>query len=211
MIKVAITDDHPLILNGIKEILEGISEVEIVGQWLDAASSRAGLKETIVDVMLLDINLPDGDGVELCKEFTSTYSQLKVVALTTYNQSLVVRNMLANGASGYLLKTATAAEIEAAIQAVMEGKTYLQPGIREILEAGNDTTKPTIGMAPKLTRREKQVLELVCKEHTTSEIAEMLFISQKTAETHRQHLIQKMGVRNTAGLVKEAIRQGLLE
>lgn len=211
MIHVAITDDHPLILKGIKEILEDIPEVKISGQWLDAASCREGLKTSVVDVMLLDINLPDGDGVDLCKEFSTTYPHLKIVALTTYNQSLVVRNMMKSGAAGYLLKTATSNEIEEALHTVVKGQTYLQPGIREILEASEDTTKPSMGLPPKLTRRERQVMELICQEMTTAEIAEALFISHKTVETHRQHLIQKMGVRNTAGLVKEAIRQGLLE
>ncbi|WP_306639864.1 response regulator [Sanyastnella coralliicola] len=209
MIRVGVTDDHQLILNGISDLLQSIDDIQVVGKWLSDAATRKGFEEEVPDVLLLDINLPDGDGIELCKVYKKEHPEMKIIALTTFNQAVMVRNMMKNGASGYLLKDTTQEELISAIREVMEGKEYLQSKIKDIL-LQDALGKPSVGYIPKLTRREKEVLELVIDEMTTAEIAEKLFISPKTVESHRLNLIQKLGVRNTAGLVKEAINKGLV-
>lgn len=212
MINVAITDDHLLIINGIKDLIGRIEDVRLVDSFMTLGETRRGLENSIADVLLLDINLPDGDGIQFCKEITSVYPQLKVLALTTYSQNILVKNMMRNGAHGFLLKNTSVEELEQAIQIVFRGERYLQTDIKDaLLQDSIGASAPKTTFRPTLTRREKEVLTLIMDEMTTQEIAEKLFLSPKTVETHRLNLLQKMGVRNTAGLVKEAINQGLLE
>ncbi|MCB0761195.1 MAG: response regulator transcription factor [Flavobacteriales bacterium] len=210
MIRVAITEDHPLIVSGIREILDHAEGMELVHAYPTAAASNDGLAAELPDVLLLDIHLPDGDGVDLCKEYKRLYPELRIIALTTYNQTMLVKNMMKNGASGYLLKNTSREELLEAISKVHQGEQYLQNEIKEALLSASlgESVRPSY--MPKLTRREKEVLELIVEELTTAEIAERLFISPKTVESHRLNLIQKLGVRNSAGLVKEAITKDLI-
>lgn len=160
--------------------------------------------------MLLDINLPDYNGIDLCKTLCKENPKLLIIALTNFNETAFVKNIIRNGANGYLLKNTDRNELERAIKKVFNGEQYLQKSIQQKLlneSIGNTTRKTFI---PKLTRREQEILNLIAEEFTTSEIAEKLFISVKTVETHRAHLIQKLEVRNTAGLVRIAIEKGLL-
>lgn len=207
MTRVGITDDHLLVLKGVSELLEAIPGVTVVGQWLDAAATRAGLEERAPDLLFLDINLPDGNGTELCKEFSERWPSLKIIALTTYNQASFIKQMMNNGAKGYLLKNTSHHEMQKAIEAVGAGGTYLQEEVREILASSSTSLN---AKTPSLTRREAQIIELIADELTTSEIGEKLFISVKTVETHRQNLMQKLGARNTAGLIRSAINHGLI-
>lgn|SRR5690606_1692353 len=212
MINVAITDDHLLIINGIKDLIGRIDNVQLVDSFMTLGETRSGLEKSTADVLLLDINLPDGDGIQFCKEVTTQHPKIKVLALTTYSQIVLVKNMMRNGAHGFLLKNTSVEELEQAIQSVYRGERYLQTDIKDaLLQDSIGVSAPKTTFRPTLTRREKEVLTLVMEEMTTQEIAEKLFLSPKTVETHRLNLLQKMGVRNTAGLVKEAINQGLLE
>jgi len=212
MIKVAITDDHLLIINNIKELLEPIAHIQVVGSFMNVAETKSGIEQVNADILLLDINLPDGDGIQLCKELVKAHPNLKVIALTTYNQNILVKNMIRNGAHGFLLKNTSLEELQRAIETVYRGEQYLQTEIKEsLLRDTLGTTAQRTTFRPRLTRREKEVLQLIMDELTTTEIGEKLFISPKTVETHRLNLLQKLGVRNTAGLVKEAINQGLLD
>ncbi|MDP5169486.1 MAG: response regulator transcription factor [Bacteroidia bacterium] len=212
MIDIAITDDHLLIINGIKDLLANVPHFRFAGAFASVEETRKGLAASQPDVLLLDINLPDGDGIQLCRELTREYPRLKVLALTTYNQTVLVKNMMKNRASGYLLKNTSLNELKEAIETVYRGEKYLQPEIREAL-LRDSIGDPTPGnhFRPKLTRREKEVLQLIVDELTTQEIADRLFLSPKTVESHRLNLLQKLGVRNTAGIVKAAFTQGLLD
>jgi DNA-binding NarL/FixJ family response regulator len=212
MIDIAITDDHLLIINGIKDLLANVPHFRFVDAFVSAEETRKGLAVFQPDVLLLDINLPDGDGIQLCRELTREYPGLKVLALTTYNQTVLVKNMMKNRASGYLLKNTSLNELQEAIETVYRGEKYLQPEIREaLLRDSIGDPMPSNHFRPKLTRREKEVLQLIVDELTTQEIADRLFLSPKTVESHRLNLLQKLGVRNTAGIVKAAFTQGLLD
>ena len=211
MLNVAITDDHPLILNGITEIIDSTTDMRLSGAYLTAAETDEGLQKEVPDILLLDINLPDGSGLDLCKTYTKAYPKMRIIALTTYNQALIVKGMIQNGALGYLLKNTSKEELVNAIHTVHRGEQYLQDDIKQILLSSALGGAVQSSFIPKLTRREKEVLTLIVDQFTTAEIAEKLFVSPKTVESHRLHLIQKLGVRNTAGLVKEALIKGLLE
>lgn len=211
MISVAITDDHPLILNGIAGIIKQEDGMSLVGTYLTASALAEGLAVEIPDVLLLDINLPDGNGMDLCKIYSKQYPSMRIIALTTFSQALIVKGMIQNGAVGYLLKNAPAHELLLAINKVHSGEQYLQEEVKQVLLSAALGESKKSSFIPKLTRREKEVLALIVDQMTTAEIAEQLFVSPKTVESHRLHLIQKLGVRNTAGLVKEALMKGLLD
>ncbi|TXH26163.1 MAG: response regulator transcription factor [Cyclobacteriaceae bacterium] len=210
MIRIAITDDHLLILKGIQELLHQLENIQVVGTFMNIEETRIGISSANPDILFLDLNLPDGDGVQFCKELKRSYPDLKILALTSYNQTVLVKNMMRNGASGFLLKNTSLNELRNAIHLVYEGGQYLQNEIKEALlqnSLGAQSTHDSFQAA--LTKREIEVLDLIVKEHTTQEVADKLFISVKTVEAHRTHLMDKLGARNLAGLVKIAIEKGL--
>ncbi len=210
MIQLAITDDHPVVIRGLQDVLTPIPDIEVVWTAQTAADTLTKLEETIPDVLLLDIRLPDRSGIDLCEQIVGRYPGLKVLGLSSFDQASYIHSLLQRGASGYLLKTVDGTELTKAIQTVNGGGTYLHQALQELMKQAASSTASKANH-PKLTRREKEVLQLILEECTTNEIAERLFISPSTAETHRLNLIQKLGVRNTAGLVKAAIERGLLE
>lgn len=209
MIKLFIVDDHQLVLDGISSMLFASKEIELVGEAMNAKDALTFLESNDTDVAIIDINLPDMDGIDLCKEITSKYKNIKVMALTTFNEASFITRFMKNGASGYLLKNTSAPDLIEAIITVNADGQYLPADVQSTLISSSlGSSKSTF--IPKLTRREKEVLKLIIDEMTTKEIAEKLFISVATVETHRLHLLSKMEVRNTAGLVKVAIQKGLV-
>ena len=210
MIKVAIIDDHPMVLNGIESMLEDNSEITIVASCDRIANLLEEFSSGIPDVLLLDINLPDGSGLDLAKELNHSYPNLKIIGLSNFSEPGFIKSMLRNGAKGYLLKNTGKQELQEAIKTVYDGTLYLPRTVKDILLSDSIGTQPKNTFIPKLTRREKEVLELVAREHTNHEIAEKLFISTKTVESHRNNLLQKLGARNTAGLIKSAMEKGLI-
>ena len=210
MIKVAATDDHTMVLRGIETMLKNSTEVTVVATYKNCDETYKGIRTNTPDVLLLDINLPDGNGIEFCKLLHKEYPDIHIIALTNFNETAFVKNIIRNGAKGYLLKNTDKQELETAIKKVYRGEQYLQKSIqKKLLEESFGITSRK-SFIPKLTRREQEVLKLIVDELTTHEIAEKLFISVKTVETHRSHLIQKLDVRNTAGLVRIAIEKGLI-
>lgn len=160
--------------------------------------------------MLLDINLPDGNGIHACKELLQKHPLLKIIALTNFEDSIFIKQIFKNGAMGYLLKNTGKSELIEAIKVIAKGSRYLPKNISDILlndVIGLDNSNYFI---PKLTSREKEVLTLIINENTTEEIANQLFICAITVESHRSNLIQKLGVKNTAGLVRVAFEKGLV-
>jgi DNA-binding NarL/FixJ family response regulator len=171
---------------------------------MTAAACLAFLQQQQPDVMFMDINLPDTSGMELCKEVKEKYPSVLIIGLSTFNQQPFIKKMMDNGASGYVLKNATQDELMEAISVVLEGKQYLS------FEAGQ-TLSRTKNNNIVITRREKEVLSLIAEGMTNNEIATKLFLSSTTVDTHRKNLLAKLDVKNTAALVRVAIRQNLID
>ena len=211
MIKVAITDDHAVIIEGIQSMLEMADTIQIIAGYTTREATQQGIRENPPDVLLLDINLGNANGIQLCKQLTKDYPTLKIIALTNYDDTTFVRQMIKNGAKGYLLKNTSKKDLITAIETVHKGALFLPKTIKDQLLKESLGQQSSTAFIPKLTRREKEVLRLVIAEYTTEEIASELFITKKTVEAHRSNLIQKLGVRNVAGLVRVAIEKGLVE
>ena len=208
-ITVFIIDDHQIVINGINKALNDQFDIEVIGSACSAEESIEKVGHLLPDVLLLDIQLPEMDGIELCKVLHKKHPNLKIVGLTTFSQVSFIAEMLRNGAVGYLFKNTTEAELSEAIRTVHNGRTYLSEEVNQRLlaKAMNNKMKNFI---PKLTRREKEILELIVEEHTSQEIADKLYLALSTVETHRMNLCSKLDARNTAGLVKRAIKFGLI-
>ncbi len=210
MIRLAITDDHSLIRSGIAAMLEEMPELLIVGSYANASETLENIKKDAPDVLLLDINLPDTNGIELCKPLIRLLPDLKILALSNHEDTSFVKKMLAQGAHGYLLKNTHRLELITAMKAVLAGEDFLQPQLKsKMLDQlmGKKTRDPFF---PKLTRRELEVLSAIAQELTTQEIADKLFISTKTVETHRMNLLSKLGAKNSVGLIRIAMEKGLI-
>jgi len=208
--KIAITDDHQMVLRGIQSMLKDASEIEIAGLYDSATATLNAITKDAPDILLLDINLPDINGIELCKQLKKKLSHLKVIAISNYDEVSFVKRMLNNGADGYLLKNTDKLELLTAFKTVLNGEQYLQRDIEKKLLNQSIGKKTTNSLLVKLTRREKEVLQAIAEELTTQEISEKLFISPKTVETHRMNIMSKLGAKNSVGIVKTAIENGLL-
>lgn len=198
-VKVFITDDHYMVIEGLRSLLQYEKNIEWVGHAMNAVSCLAFLQEQQPDVILMDINLPDKSGIDLCKEVKTKYPAIHIIGLSSFNQQSYIQKMLDNGASGYVLKNATREELLEAVEAVMAGDTFLSPEAAAIVKKNDDSKIPVI------TRREKEVLILIADGLTNHEIAEKLFISTTTVDTHRKNLLAKFEVRNTATLIRMAV------
>ncbi|WP_074406224.1 MULTISPECIES: response regulator [Aquimarina] len=208
--KIAITDDHVMVLNGIVSMLETTPEIEITGVYENAEITITNLALQLPDVLLLDINLPDINGIDLSKQLLKSYPELKIIALTNFEDITFVKRMLKNGVHGYLLKNTDKLELISAIKTVLSGELYLQKDIHSKLLKQSIKNKNCNGLKPNLTRREKDVLIAIYEELTTQQISEKLFISVKTVETHRMNLMSKLGAKNSVGIIKIAIEKQLL-
>jgi DNA-binding NarL/FixJ family response regulator len=215
MIRVLIADDHTMFVDGIESILNQESKIKLVAKCFDGKAIFDILKTKEIDVILLDINLPEMNGIEVSKKLSKEYPNVKVLALSMFNEESYVTEILRNGALGYILKNTGRIELVKAIETVNNGETYFSKDVTETI-MGSLMKKPAVKktssfLVPKISRREKEVLQLIIKEHTTQEIADQLFISLKTVESHRSSLISKLNVRNTAGLVRAALEHKLLD
>lgn len=213
MIQIMIVDDHQIVIDGLKLMLHGQPEMRCTVEANDGFEALKKLKVHPVDIAILDVNMPKMNGIELCKLLKESHPQIKVVALSMFRETSLVKTMLKHGAQGYLLKNAGKDEVIQAIYQVQAGKKYFSEEIKDdIMNSFNkDRQKANNSPFPQISRREKQVLQLIVDEYTTSEIAGKLFISFGTVETHRRNLLIKLGARNTAGLVRVALEYGLLE
>jgi DNA-binding NarL/FixJ family response regulator len=209
MIQIAITDDHTIVIEGIKTMLKSNKEIEVLQSFENLKDTFENLNSA-VKVLLLDINLPDGNGINACKELLEKHPDLKIIALTNFEETVFIKQIIKNGAMGYLLKNTDKKELTEAIKSVIEGKRYLPKKISDILLNDSIGIQNSNYFIPKLTVREKEILNLIIQEFTTEEIAVKLFVSTKTVESHRSNLIQKLGVKNSAGLVRVAFEKGLI-
>ena len=203
--KLFIVDDHYMVIEGIRSLLQNEAGLEWTGHASNAASCLAYLQQQQPDVILMDISLPDKSGIDLCKEVKEKYPSVFILGLSTFNQESFISKMMDNGASGYVLKNATKEELLEAIETVIKGKLFLSMDAAQSLRSVAD--KPDL---PVITRREKEVLELIAAGCTNAEIAERLFVSVSTIDTHRKNLLEKFNVRNTASLVRLATQQQII-
>jgi DNA-binding NarL/FixJ family response regulator len=208
MIKVIAIDDHQLVLEGLKIYFKQNQTIEIAAVFHDGQSAVPYIINHSPDVLLLDLHLAAEDGLDLCKTFHKQFPQLKIIILTSIEQAKIVQTAIKHGAHGYLLKNCDAHLIEEAILTVYQGNIFLQAEIAKLAIMGKDN--PKTQYIPLLSRREKEVLALIINEMTTKEIAEKLFLSVDTVESHRANLIQKLGAKNVAGLVRIALEKGLV-
>ncbi|MBK7560175.1 MAG: response regulator transcription factor [Chitinophagaceae bacterium] len=194
---VFIVDDHYMVIEGIRSLLQNEKGIEWAGHATNAASCLSFLQNQLPDVILMDISMPDKSGIDLCKEVKEKYPSVFIIGLSTFNQQSFIQKMMDNGASGYVLKNATQAELMEAIELVAKGKTYLSDEVSKVLRKQNDAHIV-------LTRREKEVLELIAGGLTNIEIGDKLFISSSTVDTHRKNLLAKFQAKNTASLIRIA-------
>ena len=215
MIRIAIADDEALFRKGILMLLEDEADFEIVFEAEDGQHLLEQLKaqDPLPDILLLDLNMPRLSGIEAAKTLREQFPELKFIVLSTFFSKAFIINMIEIGAASYLAKNATPEEMKATIREVQEkGFSYNRQVLEVIRENMLDKTKPKITspFGVELTDREKEILQLICEEYTTHEIAAKLFISPRTVDGHRNNLLQKLGCKNVAGLVVFAIRNDLV-
>lgn len=203
MIDVAIVDDHIILVDGLKKLINESGAAVVSRVSGNAAECRSALGFKLPDVLMLDINLPDASGIDLCKELTERYPSLKILALSSYSEYAVVRQMLGNGAMGYVIKNAMPVEIMEGIKTVAAGNKFLCHEVDLLLKKRSDRTV-------WLSERERELLKLVAEGYTNPEIADKIFLSPETIKGYRKNLLLKLGAKNTAVLVKMAIEQKLI-
>jgi DNA-binding NarL/FixJ family response regulator len=211
-IRVLLADDHTLVRAGIRSLLETIEGVEVVAESGDGLDALEMIGKHRPDVALLDIGMPGLNGIEVARQSAKASPRTKVVILSMHDDKIHVRQAIRAGASGYILKGAAVAELPLAIRAVMSGETYLTPKVsRHVVEgflreeAGE--TDPVEG----LTDRQRQILQMIAEGRSTKEIAAVFDVSVKTIETHRARLMERLDIHDVPGLVRFAIRAGLVE
>lgn len=205
MIKLFIVDDHQMIIEGIHTLLQSEADIEWMGSTKLPDELMSFLSNTQPDVLLMDINLPQKSGLDLCKEVKEKYPAINIIGLSTIDQASVIRKMQENGASGYLLKDASKQEIIKAIHEVNNGKQNVNFSVAEILKK-----KIPNDQLPALTRREKEILDLISEGLTNQEIANKLFLNITTIDSHRKNMLTKFNAKNTAALIKIAMTNNLI-
>jgi DNA-binding NarL/FixJ family response regulator len=204
-IKVLIVDDHPMVLEGMKSMLAQISFAEINGLAASAYEAMEQIKKSPPHIVITDINMPEISGIELTLKIRNEFPAVKIIAMSTFKERSYISQMIQNGASGYLVKSASKEEIEEAVLSVYEGKLYMSLDVN--LTAADEKD---IQHIPALSSREKEVLELIADGLTNPQIAAKLFISMHTVDSHRKNLLTKFGINNTASLIKLAAKHGML-
>jgi len=209
MITLLVADDHPVIVDGIQTIIKSCKEIQLVRDFASGRQLLDYLGNHKADVVLLDINMPDINGIEACKEIYKNHPQIKVLAFSQYDDKNFVKRMMKNGASGYLLKNSGSQEIIDAVKRVHAGDIFLSKSLSNIFGVSKKKKSSNI-LFPNISKRELDVLRLILDENSTQEISDILFISPHTVESHRAHLLLKTGAKNTAGLVRWAIENDVV-
>ncbi len=212
-INILIADDHELIIDGLKTILELDESMLVVG----TAQSGSELLKLItatpeVDVALVDINMPDIDGIEATQHIKELYPEIKVLILTMYERTEFVKKLVSAGADGYLLKNSNKQILTEAIKTLYEGGTYFSEDIKTLIMNSFKSEKSEKSFKyVELSDREKEVIRLIASEKNTQEIADELFLSKHTVDSHRKRILNKVNVKNTAGLYKYALQSGIIK
>lgn len=207
MINVFIVDDHPVVIEGIHSLLQNEKDIVWMGHAMNAQSCLGFFVNNTADVLLMDISMPGMDGVELCGLMKEKYPGIMILGLSSFNQGLYIKKMVENGASGYILKNSSKEELLNAIHAVYEGHIYFSG---EVGMALKEYQKSSMIELPVLTSREKEILELIAEGYTNPQIADKIFLSHFTVDSHRKNILAKLGVKNTASLIRLAVERKLI-
>lgn len=200
-------DDHPVVIEGIHSLLQNEKDIEWVGQAMNAQSCLGFFVNNTADVILMDISIPGMDGVELCAVMKEKYPAIMILGLSTFNQGLYIKKMVENGASGYILKNSSKEELIKAIHAVYEGHIYFSGEVGIALQEYQKSSSIEL---PELSNREKEILGLIAEGYTNPQIAEKIFLSSFTVDSHRKNILAKLNVKNTASLVRLAVEKKLI-
>ena len=212
MIRVVIADDHHLVREGIRAILEKEKDIEVIGEAIDGREAVDLVLQYAPDVLVIDISMPKMNGLQALEQLRNANTATQVVILSMHSNEMTIRNALAGGAKGYLLKDSVSEELLLAIRAANRGAAFLSPGVSATLFTGGNTDvekKITAGTTP-LTPRETEILRLISQGNTNNEIAERMNISVKTAERHRANMMSKLGANNLVELIRMGIKKGLI-
>lgn len=210
-IRVFLVDDHNIFRESLKLLLESAHDIEIVGETGESADALALIKRKHPDIVIMDIAMPDLNGIELTRKVTTQLSGVRVIALSAHSERESVLRMFQAGARGYLIKDCVLKELAYAIKAVANGQTYVSPQIANVVVDGclKQSAKDARSGLSVLTEREREVLQLIAEGKTTKEIAFKFKVSVKTIETHRAQIMEKLQIESVAGLTKFAIREGI--
>jgi two-component system response regulator NreC len=204
-IRIVIADDHSIVRRGLRQVLEGEDGLEVVAEAVDLESARRYVRGHHPDVLVLDLNMPGGPSIDAIPAILAESAETKIVVLTMQNEPAYARQALSLGALGYVLKEAADAELVEAVRAAAAGESYLNPRLGAKVAA-----EPPPGPPGGLSKREAEVLRMIALGHTNAQIAEELFLSVRTVETHRAHIQQKLGLSDRSELVRYALDHGLL-
>jgi DNA-binding NarL/FixJ family response regulator len=218
-IRVLLADDHALVRAGIRALLQNIDGIEVVAEADDGREALRLIGINQPDVVLMDISMPGLNGLEAAAQLAREFPQVRVIILSMHANEEYVLQAIRSGAAGYLLKGARAPELELAVTSVARGETYLSPaaskhvvdGYIQQARSGAETRDLDLPATERLTPRQRQILQLIAEGHTTKQIAHTLNISVKTAEMHRTQLMERLDIHDVAGLVRYAIRIGLID
>jgi DNA-binding NarL/FixJ family response regulator len=202
--RVAVVDDHKMVVESLSKLINDSGIAQVTDVYYNLKSCRLGLAERLPDLLLLDIGLPDGDGVDFCAEIAKAYPALKIIMLTSYKEFSIAKRALHNGALGYILKNAESEEMIAGIETVNRGELFLCEEIDVLLKDKKD--EAVVWLSP----REKEILQYIAEGYTTNEVADRIFRDAETVKTYRRNLLVKLNAKNVAVLIKKAYEQKLL-
>ncbi|HOM60282.1 MAG TPA: response regulator transcription factor [Anaerohalosphaeraceae bacterium] len=209
--RIVLVDDHEIVREGMCALLQRRPDVEVVGQAGDGRTAVALVQKLQPDIVIMDIGMPNLNGIDATQQMLAENPHLKILALSTHSDAWMVAKMIRAGAKGYMLKESAFSELANALDVIMEGKTYLCSKIASVVftDYVNMLTNPNWVSGELLTTREREVLQLVAEGRTTRQIAQILGLSPKTVDSHRDHIMKKLNIRTVAGLTKYAIQEGL--
>jgi DNA-binding NarL/FixJ family response regulator len=209
--KIVLVDDHEIMREGMCALLQKRPDMQVVGQAADGRIAVTLVEELRPDIVIMDIGMPNLNGIDATQQMIANNPHLKVMALSTHSDGAIVARMIKAGATGYMLKESAFAELVNGLDAMMSGKTFLCSRIAKVVFSDyiNMVTNPNWQGGDGLTSREREVLQLVAEGHTTKDIAKIFLLSPKTVDSHREHIMEKLDIRTIAGLTKYAIREGL--
>ena len=214
-IRVLLADDHTIVRQGLRALLDSQEDIEVVGEAEDGRQAFEKTKELIPDIVVIDITMPNLNGIEATRQIKKQNPEIKVLVLTVHDNEEYIHQILQAGASGYLLKESAVTDLVSAINAVKKGGIFLSPAISKVVvkdyirhaeEGTGDFDSLNI-----LTNREREVLQLIAEGHTNREVANILKLSVKTVDVHRSHIMEKLNIHDVTGLVKYSIRKGLIK